>query len=530
MYAEFFSLQYEPFPVTPDASHLYLSDTHKEALASLFHGVERRRGFVQIVGEVGTGKTTIVRAFLSALDRELYTTVVVLDPHMSFAELLHYMTRELGETTDAEGYALVSQVQGRLIEEYKAGRNVVLVVDEAHNMPVRTLELLRMLSNVETDEQKLIQIVLAGQPELDSVLARRELRQLRQRIGIRAVIEPLDDADAQAYLEQHIARAGGAIDSVLSPGARSAIVAYARGIPRMLNMAADAALIHAFGAQQRPASAALAADAISSLPRLGAGARQRWRVAAVAASVALVAAAAWYLTDDARAPGASAHAGPAVASMTATVDARQEPVRTLTVPPAATPAPGPGLPATTGPPEQPALTAVGATTEKADSAAASIETATPPDDAGAEHSDRASTVGEDAASAVTVPAAIEAAPTPHGAGTVRIEPALATELMALQRERIKWDLTPLPDDFYPVVHTVRSGDLFSQLCFDVYGFAAEELYDFLRAANPSLTSVDALEPGHRITFPALPPALQRLRQSHIDYKIRTAQADIEERP
>lgn len=470
MYAEYFGLSSEPFPVTPDGASLYLGDTHKDALAALFYGVEHRRGFVQIVGEVGTGKTTILRAFLNALDRAAYTTIVVLDPNMKFGELLAYMLQEFDSAApQLEGYALVSRVHGRLIDEYRAGRNVVLVVDEAQNMPVRTLEQLRMLSNIETDNEKIIQIVLAGQPELDVLLARPELRQVRQRIGVRAVIEPLSERAAHEYLAQHIRDSGGAVEHVFTRGARDEIAKYARGVPRALNIAADTTLIHALGAQVRPATRTLAREAIRSLGTPLFRRRSGGRAAAAFAVMAIGAATlGWYYA------ASDPDTTPRVADV---------------------------LPA--------AAVAASAPTQRPAAIAAPLV--------------MARTIGMAPVESVT--ARNETRPKPETAEVIALPaPPEAYSVIGPQRARIKWDRGPLPDELYPLQHTVRSGDLISQLCFDVYGFAADELYELVLAANPALTSVDGLEPGQVVLFPPLTPRLQVVRAAHIDYKIRRARS------
>lgn len=480
MYAEFFGLAREPFPVTPDPGCLYLGSSHREALAALCYGVDQRRGFIELVGEVGTGKTTLLRAFLGKLDRETHTAIVMLDPNMDFREVLRFMTDEFGiDSEDLAGHALVSRVHGRLLHEYQEGRNVVLVVDEAQNMPVATLERLRLLSNIETDDQKLIQIVLAGQPELDAVLARPELRQIQQRIGVRAELQPLSDSDAHAYLAQHVEAVSGSVDQVFSGGARQLIVDYAQGIPRALNIAADTVLINALGAESRPVSRAVAADALKGLARRRARpAFGGWQAAAALASVALVAAAGW-----------SYFGGSLAESDDGGIAADTPPVSA----PEALPKPALATPA----PMQFDALAI----------------------------DRSLSL-QRVPERMTVPASTPASQSAHAAAepppvVMPMQPAAPASVLArTHRNRIKWDPTPLPDEYFPVQHEVVRGDIISQLCLDIYGFAGPELYAFLTSHHDELFDVDALEPGQVIAFPALTAQLQDIRSAYVRDKPR----------
>ena len=205
MYLDFYHLKREPFRITPDPEFLYLSPSHKEALAAIAYGVEQRKGIIAVTGEVGTGKTTILRYYLGKADPERLKAAHVFNPAVSFPVLLQTIFRELGipfESGEASG--MVDRFHRYLIEEYKKDNTVVLFIDEAQNVPVETLENLRMLSNLESSEDKLLQIVLCGQTELESLLDRNELRQLKSRIAVRATISPLSRKESLAYIRHRL--------------------------------------------------------------------------------------------------------------------------------------------------------------------------------------------------------------------------------------------------------------------------------------------------------------------------------------
>ena len=205
MYLSYYGFKKMPFHITPDPEFLYLTPSHKEALATIRYGVEAQKGFIVITGEVGTGKTTTLREFLLQSTDDTLEPIYVFDPYLSFEELLRSMLLDMGEEVeDTSPSRMLVQLQHRLIEEYEDGRDVVLLIDEAQNMPVETLEKLRVISNLETNDDKLIQIVLIGQPELDEKLNRHELRQLNQRVALRAKIHPLTRKQSAEYIRHRI--------------------------------------------------------------------------------------------------------------------------------------------------------------------------------------------------------------------------------------------------------------------------------------------------------------------------------------
>jgi general secretion pathway protein A len=236
-----------PFNITPDPRFLYLSPTHQEALQHLKYGVQERKGFIMLVGEVGCGKTTLCRRFLNELDPERFDTALVLNPRITETQMLKAILTELGETKLARSQSdLVAQVNRVLLERIGRGRDIVLIIDEAQNLSFEVLEQIRLLSNLETDKQKLLQIVLMGQPELKAVLAREELRQLRQRILVHYELHPLTADDMQHYIQHRLSLAGGSGRPSFTRWAIRAIHRGSQGIPRIVNNLCDKSMLAAY--------------------------------------------------------------------------------------------------------------------------------------------------------------------------------------------------------------------------------------------------------------------------------------------
>jgi general secretion pathway protein A len=256
MYLSFYGLKKEPFHTTPDPNFLYLSPTHKEALGAIIYGIEQRKGFIAITGEVGVGKTTIIRAYLERPTTRKQKTIYIFNPVLSFQALLNTIFRSLDVTPMVgELPELVTQLHEILISEYRANSTVVLVIDEAQNMPVETLENLRMLSNLETVSDKLLQIVLIGQPELHHLLDDPRLKALKQRITLRANITPLTEKESQAYIEHRVNLVSRTGRPLFTRDAMKLITKQAQGIPRRLNILCDNALITGYGRQRNPVTA-----------------------------------------------------------------------------------------------------------------------------------------------------------------------------------------------------------------------------------------------------------------------------------
>ena len=284
MYEKFYNLTREPFHITPDPQFLYLSESHKQALASMVYGIEKRKGFVAITGGVGVGKTTIVRAYLEKATAADLKVIYVFHANVTFKDLLKTIYREL--ELDLATDDLLEMVNGlhlALIELYRQGKIVVLIIDEAQNMPIESLENMRMLSNLETPTEKLIQVVLVGQTELDDLLERHELRQLKQRIAIRAHIAPLNARDSHAYIEHRLSVAGLDNTSIFEKRALDIIIKEADGIPRKLNVLCDNALITGFGYEKNPVTANIAREVAADFasPQKRQPHLRRWQLAAL---------------------------------------------------------------------------------------------------------------------------------------------------------------------------------------------------------------------------------------------------------
>ncbi|ROR03175.1 ExeA family protein [Desulfosoma caldarium] len=291
MYLDFYGFRSEPFHITPDPDFLYLSPSHKEALAAIIYGVQQRKGFITITGEVGLGKTTIVRSYLERYDRSRIKTVLVFNANVSFKGLLRVIYRELGlDPPDLDPYEMVLDLHMRLIQEYQEGWNVVLIIDEAQNMPVETLENLRMLSNLESTKDKLLQIVLIGQPELEHLMNQHRLRQLKQRIAIRTKLKPLTPKESLEYIRHRLSRVQIQPREPFSAKALELIVREAQGIPRKINIICDNAFITGFGYGQKTITPKIVREVVNDLEgRSHEPSRRRKRFAAVLVGAVILA-------------------------------------------------------------------------------------------------------------------------------------------------------------------------------------------------------------------------------------------------
>ena len=243
IYQEFYALKEAPFSVTSDPNFLFFSRHHKEAFSHFFYGVKERKGFLQITGEIGTGKTTLCRALLDTLDSQT-KSAFILNPNLSALQLLKSIVTDFGIETKAHTRMDLMEVLNQfLMAQLTEGNNVVLIIDEAQTLSPEVLEQIRMISNLETHKEKLIQIALVGQPELRQKLENPALRQLRQRIGIRYHILPLERDEVGEYIRHrlHVAGSNGRIRFV--PKTVDTIYRYSKGIPRLINMICDKCLL-----------------------------------------------------------------------------------------------------------------------------------------------------------------------------------------------------------------------------------------------------------------------------------------------
>ena len=261
MYAEYFGLREPPFNITPDPRFLYLNDCYQEALAALGYGIEARKGFISLIGDAGTGKTTLLRRLLDTVGPAT-KTVLLLNPTVSFDEILEHILLELGVPPEGgRKLVLLQRLNEFLLEHTQAGGNVALLIDEAQDLRPDVLEELRLLSNLETAREKILQIVLAGQPELDATLADPSLRQLRQRVALRIRLRPLSPPEVAAYVRARVERVGGTAAELFPPDALARLAMLSHGIPRLVNVLCDAALLGTFAAGKRAVTPAIVEDA-----------------------------------------------------------------------------------------------------------------------------------------------------------------------------------------------------------------------------------------------------------------------------
>ncbi len=267
MYWEDLGFNEQPFALTPNPDFLFLSANHQEAFAHLLYGIDNRVGFIVLSGEVGTGKTTLIRTLLNQLDPDNHRTALIFNPTLSPSGLLQEIIREFGLTDfSREPSELIERLNQFLLAENEADRTVLLVIDEAQNLSPEVLEQIRLISNLETERAKLIQIILVGQPELKSLLAREDLRQLNQRITVNYHLEPMGFNDTDAYIMHRIRiAANGSEPLKFSTAAVRRIYSFSRGLPRLINAACDRALLIAYTRNLHIVSRAMAAEAVSDI-------------------------------------------------------------------------------------------------------------------------------------------------------------------------------------------------------------------------------------------------------------------------
>ena len=252
MYKEFYGLRANPFNVNPDPRYLFLTRHTEEALACLTYGIQSRKGFVLLTGEVGTGKTTLINKLLEWLRLQQVATAFIFNSRLNVPQFLDYMMADFGIPCETRAKSqILLRLYNWLLDRYRAGETAVLIVDEAQNLSEEVLEEIRMLTNLETFTEKLLQIVLVGQPELEQKLKQPQLRQLRQRLTLRAKTHPLTLEETRAYVQQRLRIAGSNGQSIFDPEAVASIHRYAMGIPRVVNLLCEHCLVSAFVDQQK---------------------------------------------------------------------------------------------------------------------------------------------------------------------------------------------------------------------------------------------------------------------------------------
>ena len=338
MYTSFFGLNEKPFSITPDPRYLFMSERHGEALAHLVYGVTESGGFIQLTGEVGTGKTTLCRTLLLNRMPSNADVAVVLNPQLSALEFLEAICEELGVAVpEPRGSikALIDTLNRYLLNAHSQGRRTILVVDEAQNLAPDVLEEVRLLTNLETAKQKLLQIILIGQPELRELLARTDLRQLAQRITARYHLEPLSAEETNLYIE-HRLKVAGALGEVFDASAKREVFRLSQGVPRLVNVICDRALLGAYSLGSRRVNRGLirsAAAEVTGESALRTG--PRWAVPAMgAAALLIIAAGAWLVWPERQVRQPQADIQPQAA--TETVDTGPPQVTAAITPPPAT--------------------------------------------------------------------------------------------------------------------------------------------------------------------------------------------------
>ncbi|MBM4243785.1 MAG: hypothetical protein FJ148_08215 [Deltaproteobacteria bacterium] len=269
MYLSFYGLGEKPFGQTPDPKFLYWNDGYRETIANLRYGIEERKGFVTMIGEAGTGKTTLLRKLLDDLGPDV-VSVFLFNPNATFEEILEYTLGELGIPAPAgRKLAMLQRLNEFLLAAFQEGKNTILLIDEAQDLETEVLESLRLLSNLETSKDKILQIVLSGQPELAARLAQPNLRQLKQRIAVRCRLEPLRREELPHYLAARLTVAGGRPD-LFAPAALDPIWSFAQGIPRLVNAVCDNALLVGYALGRQTIDAAVIDEVVADLRRIDA--------------------------------------------------------------------------------------------------------------------------------------------------------------------------------------------------------------------------------------------------------------------
>ncbi len=323
MYEKFFGFKEKPFNLTPDPDYFFLSSVHKRALDYLVYGLESGMGFIQVTGEIGSGKTTLIKCLLRNLSREV-KVAYILHSKGTFLQLLRMVCEDLeivAVETRLSKEALLSRFREYLVEQAQRRNSVVIIIDEAQNLTLEVLEELRMLSNFETEKAKLLQIVLVGQPELRDLLRRPELEQLRQRITVRFHLYPLNERETRSYIQHRLRVAGSSGRVRFTAGACRLVHSYARGLPRLINVACDATLLAGFVEERRVFNERFVREALNELadrppdeaaevgdsqPAPLPGPRaSRARIAVVAAAVGLVLGLAGLIALAPEAPGSA---------------------------------------------------------------------------------------------------------------------------------------------------------------------------------------------------------------------------------
>jgi general secretion pathway protein A len=541
MYLDFFKFKKNPFHITPDPDFLFLSRSHREASASIFYGIEERKGFVAVTGEVGVGKTTILRSYLEGTDPEKIKIVYIFNAALSFDRLLKQIASELGIPVDDQATSdLVDSLFHFLIDEYKNDRNIVLIIDEAQNMPVGTLERLRMLSNLETSQDKLLQIILVGQPEFEEKLNLPELRQLKQRIAIRCRIDALTREESLAYIQHRLMKASLFHNQVFTKDVLKRIVQEAKGIPRIINILCDNALITAFGYQRNPVDKKILKEVIKDFQGGKSRSSFRWKfvwIPVLTVFLGLVVfvsrdlmppkeiqgARTEILNDPAEAPAQqpAMHSqdlprgkvepprAPAVSETKPPIEPAGSPVRDKKTTESVIPE-APASDRVERPAGSPAISSQDLARGKAEPAPVVSETKPPAETAGGIARDKKATE-----STFPETPASDRVDTPTGLPAMRPQELVSDKFSGIKPESASTPVQPsvqtqevspiesqAPKEALPI-RVVKKGDSVSRLLVDAYGRVDDDLLRTFKELNPQIKDINIIKQGEELVLPKL---------------------------
>jgi general secretion pathway protein A len=483
MYTKYFGLTQKPFNATPDPRFQYTNRCYREAYATLQYGIRERKGFIALTGEVGTGKTTLLRRLMESIDPGV-KVVLVYNTSVTFDELVEFICGELG--IPVEGLSRVGRMRALdrfLLEEAQRNALVVLLLDEAQNLSPEALENLRLISNLETSTAKLLQIVLVGQPELDAKLALPGLRQVTQRIALRFRLKRLEDSEVEAYIDYRLRMVGSSRKALFSDAAIRKLLPYVRGIPRLINIACDNALVLAYATDHKKVNGVIMDTVLEDL-RLQRAAKalwtpiretepetpapfRAWRGVAVASALALAAVAVVGL------------AGPsAVAARFASLGALARDAVSTTEPPAPSPAPA----------RAPAPTTPAPTTQASSATPAPAAVPAPPASVEATVPGEHPSPGPAEPSAAPGPAPTEA----QGPSAGRPKPTSGPGRATRTAERASRGAAAL-----------REGDTVSELVLEHYGRHSWLALDLIHEMNPAIEDLDVVPAGQTLRLPSL---------------------------
>ena len=536
MYNAYFGFSREPFNNTPDPSFLYMSPSHKEALASILYGIQSRKGFVTVVGDVGTGQTTLVRSFLQDANREKIVPIYIFNPQLSSENLLKAIFTELEIPCNShDAFWMTRKLHEVLIDYYKQGKNVVLIIDEAQNVPNETLEQIRMLSNLETVSDKLLQIVLIGQNELEDKLNRYELRQLKQRIAIRAYVRALTPDESRSYIIHRLAQVSEDPTNVFDTKAIDRIVRITKGVPRLINIVCENSLVAAFGMQEKVISKNLVKEVISDLRMKrsdfdfkGPSIFQRhgWQLATTCLLVLIIAVLMW------------GNLNGGFFSATNDDHVQQIALNEGTVFHEALPDPTPDESKETERVDETRLQPTPSEQEIPESPDKVVEAHR--DDRVVDQNYRSGEVVLPAAGSfspqeIAVEPVQEIAEEPVGEETIVlasnpvIKPGVVTGVDTVEANSDEVVDRPTTTEVkavgLPYTYEVEEGDSLIFLCTEIYGFSNQQIITFVKEHNTQIKDIDFILQGDELLFPKLRPQIPRINSAVIAEKISQASVD-----